>query len=76
MVSVQLHIQGMSCQGCAGSVERRLKASPGVRQVAVDLAGGTADVSFDDLITNAEALGRAIESLGFTVVHTERQQAI
>ena len=67
MVSVRFDIRGMSCQGCANSVTRRMTATPGVHEVAVDLAGGTAEVSYDDAVTSPEALENVITALGFTV---------
>ena len=61
---VTLMISGMTCAGCARSVERMLSAVPGVARVEVDLAGGLAVVEGTAL---AEALVDAIKGRGYGV---------
>lgn len=39
-----LQVTGMTCQGCAGTVQRVLLRVTGVREVAVDLATGQVKV--------------------------------
>ena len=58
-----LAIKGMTCSHCAGSVRRAVLACPGVTAADVDLATGRATVSGGE----AEALGKAVEALGFSV---------
>lgn len=70
MATVSYNIQGMSCTGCAQSIERRLLSTPGVQQATVDLASATANVTFDDTITSPNSLEKVIENLGFDVVYS------
>jgi len=68
MEQVSLNVQGMSCQGCVGSVTRVLKATPGVQDVRVQLSPGRADVSYDPAQASVADLKRAIEDAGYGVV--------
>ncbi len=68
MASVQFHIKGMSCAGCAQSIQRRLQLTPGVEISSVDLASASAAIEFDDRITDSDSLEKIIESLGFNIV--------
>lgn len=62
-----LNIAGMQCEHCRRSVEGALKAVPGVRKVAVDLAGGTAEVVYEPAAASPEALKKAVVDAGYTV---------
>ena len=61
-----LHIEGMSCGHCAGSVEKALRALPGVTDVRVDPAAKTAVVEAGD--TADESLSAAVTAAGFQVL--------
>jgi len=63
-MDVELSVNGMSCGGCAASVERALRAVAGVRTVSVDLAAAKAHVEGDETIS-PEALRQAVEAAGF-----------
>ena len=67
MISIQLHIDGMSCNGCARSIERRLNSTAGVASAAVDFRKGAADISYDEHALTQDLLEKAIEDLGFRV---------
>jgi copper chaperone len=67
MEKITFNVQGMSCNGCVGSVTRVLKATPGVQDVNVTLQPGRAEVSFDPARTDAAALRTAIEDAGYGV---------
>ena len=73
MTAVQLHVQGMSCAGCAMSVERRLRATTGVKEACVDLATATVDLRFDEEVVNQDDLEKVITALGFQVDYTMGQ---
>lgn len=60
-------IEGMSCKHCTGSVEKALKAIPGLTGVSVSLADKNAIVEGDDSVSEA-AISAAITDLGFTVL--------
>ncbi len=60
-----LPIQGMSCASCAGTVERALGRSPGVRRASVNFATKTATVEFDPEATDPAALVEAVRKTGY-----------
>ena len=66
MSSQVLLVEGMSCNGCAASVERALRTLDAVAEVQVDLASGRVTV---DLAGNAtvEQLVQAVSTAGFEV---------
>lgn len=61
-----LLVEGMSCNGCAASVERALRTLDAIAEVQVDLASGRVTV---DLAGNAtvEQLVQAVRTAGFEV---------
>lgn len=65
-----LHVQGMSCQHCVGSVKRSLEAVERVDEAAPDLASGRVRVSGGGFAV--PALVRAVEDAGFTVSGVEK----
>ena len=65
--TVTLRVSGMTCGGCARSVEKKLTSTPGVAAATVDLVAATATVQFDPGRTALPALVAAIEQLGFQV---------
>jgi copper chaperone CopZ len=70
MATLQFNVHGMSCAGCAQSVERKLMTTAGVRSAVVELASATATVDFDETINTPDSLEKVIESLGFDVVNS------
>ncbi len=64
---VDLPISGMSCAGCAASIEHRLAEAPGVVSARVNFATNTATVEFDPGQTEVPRLVRAVEQAGFRV---------
>lgn len=65
-----LHVQGMSCQHCVGSVKRSLEAVERVDEAAPDLASGRVRISGGGFAV--PALVRAVEDAGFTVSGVEK----
>lgn len=61
-----LNVQGMTCGGCASSVERALGELSGVSSVAVDWQVGQVVVSHDETVAQADIID-AIEDAGFEV---------
>ncbi len=70
MTTVQFSVKGMSCSGCARSIERKLASTPGVQTATVDLDHALANVDFDEHVTDANSLEKVIESLGFDVLYS------
>lgn len=65
MQHIKLHIQGMTCCGCAKSITRVLLAINGVQHVDIDWQNAYAEIHFDPTQTNANTLIDAIENAGF-----------
>ena len=65
MTTTQLHVNGMTCGGCVASVTRVLKATPGVTDCDVNLAGKFASVTFDPAATSVDTLVARINDAGF-----------
>ncbi|MDR2123921.1 MAG: heavy metal translocating P-type ATPase [Desulfovibrio sp.] len=66
LMNKNIGIKGMNCGHCASSVEKTLRAVPGVTKVHVDLSSGTAGVSVGGDVTD-EALTAAVTAAGFEV---------
>lgn len=67
--SWDLPIDGMTCASCAGRIEKALKAVPGVTDVSVNLATGSAHVTADNAV-DMRAVTAAIEQAGYKVPTT------
>jgi len=61
-----LPIEGMTCAGCAGRVERALKAVPGVEAATVNLATMAARIEGS---ASPQDLAQAVDRAGYGVVH-------
>jgi hypothetical protein len=66
-----LHVQGMSCQHCVGSVKRSLEAVETVSEAMPDLASGRVRISGRGFAV--PALIRAVEEAGFSVSGVEKR---
>ena len=62
---LDLTIHGMTCAGCVNTIERRVLALDGVESCHVNLATGTARVSFDREKTTPADISSAIEAAGY-----------
>jgi Cu2+-exporting ATPase len=58
-------LKGMSCAGCAQSIESILKSSEGVKEANVNFASNTVLVSYDSSVTKAENLQKAVVGIGY-----------
>ena len=63
--TVELAIRGMTCAGCVHTIEQRVLKVPGVTQAEVNLASGSARVSFDPSEADEERIARAIDAAGY-----------
>jgi len=68
MSGLTLSIRNMHCGSCVGRVDRALRAVPGVQDVAVNLAGESARVTYASEIVDPSALMRASQDAGFPAV--------
>lgn len=63
-----IRVDGMMCSKCTGSVEKALKATPGVEKVEVSLQRKEAVVEYDDEKVTEAKLREVINSTGFKAV--------
>lgn len=64
METTQLTVSGMNCGACVNHVTKALREVPGVQEVGVDLASGTATVRHSDSL-QSEALVDAVSEAGY-----------
>ncbi|CAD6262754.1 unnamed protein product [Miscanthus lutarioriparius] len=64
----RLHIKGMTCTSCTGTVESALQAFPGVQRASVALATEEAEIHYDRRIVAASQLIHAVEEIGFEAI--------
>ena len=60
------HIDGMSCNGCATTVKKRLSGIPNVTFVEVDLANKKAEVTSTSDVS-IETLRAALNNTGYSI---------
>jgi Cd2+/Zn2+-exporting ATPase len=66
--TLQAHVGGMDCGGCARTVEANLQQLPGIEEVTVSFASERLQVKFDPHLTQkAEIIGQ-VTALGYTVI--------
>jgi Au+-exporting ATPase len=65
MATMTIRVEGMTCGGCVRHVEKALRATPGVTEVAVDLASSSATVTGT---ASPEALAAAVADAGYHMV--------
>lgn len=74
LVSVQLHIGGMTCVHCQEKIESGLAAEEGVAQASVSYRTGRAEVSYHAEITSPERLEQVVKELGYEVVRPKEKK--
>lgn len=65
--SIDLTVEGMSCQHCVKAVKSALEKLPGVQSVEVSLEKKKAAVAFDPALVGLPAIKAAIEGEGYAV---------
>jgi copper chaperone CopZ len=63
--TVTLRVRGMTCGGCATSVEKALKATEGVMDARVSFERGKAVIKYDAQKVTVDKLRMVIQSTGF-----------
>lgn len=61
-------VTGMTCAGCAVSVESMLKSAGGVIDAGVNFANQTAWAEYDEKKTNPQELQKSIRSVGYDLI--------
>lgn len=67
---VELKVEGMSCDACVRSIERKLSKVAGVASARVNLVTGKAVVEYDDSRAKADQLIGAVEQIGYHAIRT------
>ncbi len=70
--TVTLRVSGMTCEGCAVTIEKALKDTQGVLDARVSYEKGEAWVKYDDRKVNVRKLRQVINGTGFKVVAMPR----
>jgi copper chaperone CopZ len=68
-----LPILGMTCMGCAASVQLALSDLPGVHEAAVDLAARQARVIYDPSRVEPDQMAKAVAEAGYEVARSGHQ---
>ena len=63
--TVTIRVEGMHCQNCAASLEKKLKATAGVQAVRVSFEKKEAWVKFDDRTISVAQIREVINSTGY-----------
>ena len=58
-------IHGMHCASCAGTIERVLEKTAGVRSASVNFASESAFIEFDERAISESTLAQAVDSVGY-----------
>jgi copper ion binding protein len=61
----EITIEGMTCQGCVRSIEKKLSTVAGVDYAHVNLGAGKAVVEYDDSRVDPAKLMHAVNEIGF-----------
>ncbi len=67
MKTIKLSVSGMSCNHCVMHVNNALKELDGVSDVKVDLAGKSAEVTYDESKVDKSKMAEAVKEAGYTV---------
>ena len=61
-------VEGLGCAACVARVEGAIKAVEGVKECNVSLASNTAQVEYDNAVTNAAQLRKAVIAAGYDII--------
>ena len=65
--SIDLSVSGMTCVGCAKSIEKSVQRLPGVSSASVHFATSNVSVEYDPDVASPSDIVEAIRDTGFTV---------
>ncbi|TCD01649.1 heavy metal translocating P-type ATPase [Pedobacter psychroterrae] len=66
--TISIPVLGMTCAGCAVSVESMIGAQEGVKQAAVNYATQKVSVTYDQEATKPENFQKAVQSVGYDLI--------
>src|SRR5690554_3506952 len=64
-MKTKFNISGMTCSGCANTVEKSVSQLPGAKNVSVNLLSNSMFVEIDENISSASDVIKKIESVGY-----------
>jgi Cu+-exporting ATPase len=64
---IELHVSGMTCEGCASRITKVLERLEGVHEARVTLEEETARVDYDRSQVDTGVMKQAIEKAGYEV---------
>ena len=70
MRKIKINIEGMTCTSCAANIEKSLKKENGVKNVSVNFATRTAEITFEDKLINEKRLFNIVSKMGYTPIDT------
>jgi Cu+-exporting ATPase len=68
--TIRLRIEGITCASCVTTIERALRATPGVLAATVGIGSEEAVVEYVPSVTNLPAVKAAVGSAGYRIVDT------
>lgn len=66
--TIELHVTGMTCEGCENTITTAVTELPGVTKSVASFREELASVSFDTTQVSIETITETINNLGYTVV--------
>ena len=69
--TAEFKISGMSCTGCAEEIKHEINKLNGIINAEASYENSSAQVQFDNTKTNLIEIKKAINSTGYTVIHSE-----
>lgn len=66
--TIELHVTGMTCEGCENSVKKAVNEIKGVTGSSASYTAELTTVSFDTTLTSIEEISEVINNTGYTVV--------
>lgn len=69
--SIKVKVDGMTCAGCAATIESALAENKGVIKKSVNLTEGSCEVEYNPAQTNRDEIVATIEQAGYKASLTE-----
>ncbi|HEY9811378.1 MAG TPA: heavy metal translocating P-type ATPase [Halomicronema sp.] len=76
MENLTLKLRGMSCAGCANSIEDAIKLVPGVEECAVNFGAELASIKYDNRQTNLIEIQKAVEDAGYSSLPVDEEDIL
>ena len=74
--TITLKVSGMSCPGCAHSIEKKVSDLRGVKSVKCDVKKGLVRVDYDSPSLTIDSLRIAVRRAGYTVKSVDTTSAL